>query len=123
MNLSKYIGRNYNTYNCLDLVKEFYADQYGLAIKNYFEGDVVPERKEIECLVITNKGEFQEVKNPEFGDIVVIKLYGYSSHIGVYIGNGQFLHSTKAAGSCIGTVSRYSKMIEGYYRHQERARD
>lgn len=124
MDLSKYIGREYEKYNCLDLVKEFYSDQFNLCIKNYFEGDVVPDRKEIDCLIKTNKGEFTEiVAMPKFGDIVVINLYGYASHLGVYVGNGQFLHSLKRVGSCLDNISRYSKMIEGFYRHQENASD
>lgn len=118
MSLSKYIGKEYEKYNCLDLVKEFYADQYGIIIKDYFEGPV-PAKKDIECLIVSNKGEFEQVRSPRFGDIVVIKLYGYSSHIGVCIGEDKFLHSVRTAGSCLDTLSRYSRIIEGYYRHRE----
>lgn len=123
MNLSKYVGRSYNVYNCFDLVKEFYADQYGLDLKNYFDGKIVPERKEVESLVITNLGFFVPVEKPKFGDIVVIRLFGYSSHIGVCVGEGKFLHSIRNTGSCMDSLGRYSKMIEGFYRHRERARD
>lgn len=120
MDLKKYIGRDYETYNCFDLAKEFYADHYGLELKNYFEGEV-PSRKEIECLVISNKGDFEKVLAPKYGDLLVIRLYGYSSHIGIFVGEGKFLHSIKKTGSGIESVARYSRMIEGYYRHQERS--
>ena len=123
MNLSKYIGREYGTYNCFDLAKEFYSDFFSLELKNYFEGPVVPNRKEIECLVISNKGDFERVPRPVFGDIVVINLFGYSSHIGVCVDRRKFLHSTRTAGSCLDSLPRYSKMIEGFYRHQELAND
>jgi cell wall-associated NlpC family hydrolase len=119
--LSKYIGRSYNTYNCFDCAKHFYHDELGLDLKNYFDGAIVPDRKEIECLVITNKGDFVKVDKPEFGDIIVIRLYGYASHIGIYVGEGRFLHSLRDVGSCIDVLSRYEKMVEGYYRHQELA--
>ena len=71
--LKKYIGREYEEYNCLDLVREFYKDQFNLEIKNYFEGGV-PDRNEIACLIKTNKGEFIPVDKKDicFGDIVVI---------------------------------------------------
>jgi hypothetical protein len=117
--LFKYLGRDYETYNCFDLVKEFYKDHYNLDLINYFEGDKIPGRKEIESLIATNKGDFVKVGNPKFGDVVVINLYGYSCHIGVYLGRNRLLHSVRGAGSCIDSISRYSKIIDGFYRHRE----
>lgn len=118
--LRKYIGRDYATYNCFDLVKEFYKDQFQLDLKEYFEGDV-PERKEVESLIISNKGKFISVSDkPVFGDIVVIKFYGVECHIGVVIGGGKFLHSARGIGSLLDKLDRYSNMIAGYFRHRER---
>lgn len=120
--LRKYVGRDYESYNCLDLVKEFYRDYFGLELKNYFEGDV-PDRKEVQSLIVTNKGDFVEVETPEFGDIVIIKLYGLECHIGVCLNTRQFLHSAKGIGSNIDRLERYSKMIAGFYRHRECVND
>lgn len=118
ISLLKYIGRKYEEYNCFELVKEFYKDQFSLEIKNYFEGPV-PDRKEVESLIISNKGDFIKVEGkPQFGDIVVIRLYGFECHIGVCVNPHQFLHSAKNIGSCMDRLERYSKMIAGYYRHK-----
>lgn len=117
--LRKYIGRRYEDYNCFDLVKEFYKDHYDLELKNYFEGGPVPSRQDVESLVITNKGDFVKVGKPEFGDIVIIKLYGLECHMGVYIEGGKFLHSARNIGSLLDRSERYHKMIAGYYRHRE----
>lgn len=116
--LRKYIGRSYETYNCFELVKEFYKDQFGLDLKHFWEGGAVPGRKEVESLIVTNKGEFVPVKDPKFGDIVVIRLYGIECHMGVVIEGGKFLHSARGIGSLLDRLERYSKMIAGYYRHQ-----
>jgi cell wall-associated NlpC family hydrolase len=122
MNLIKYIGKEYDRYNCLDLVKEFYLDIFGLTLKNYFEGDVPSDREKLQGLIVSNKGDFDKVGSPKFGDIVVIKLFGYSSHIGVCIGEGRFLHSVRTSGSCMDSLARYSKMIDGFYRHREHSK-
>jgi hypothetical protein len=122
MDLSKYIGREYERYNCFDLAKEFYLDIYGLELKNYFEGPV-PSRKDIESLVITNKGDFIQVEKPEFGDLVIIKLFGYSSHMAIYIGEGKIIHSMKKVGSGMESLAKYSKMVDGFYRHRELGND
>lgn len=119
--LRKYIGRSYEQYNCFDLVREFYEDNFGLEIKNYWEGPA-PERKQVASLIITNKGDFVKVEDaPKYGDIMIIRLYGVECHVGVYIENGRFLHSARNIGSIIDRVERYNKMIAGYYRHRERA--
>lgn len=118
--MKKYIGKPYEKYNCLDLVKEFYKDNFDIKLSNYFEGPQVPSSEEVEALIISNKGSFCTVLGePEFGDIVSIKLYGIECHIGVCLGDGKFLHSTKKIGSNMDTLSRYSSMIAGYYRHKE----
>ncbi len=118
--LKKYIGRDYETYNCLDLVKEFYKDLFGLDVKNYYEGPV-PNRREVQSLIVTNRGDFIEIPRAErkFGDLVLIKLYGIECHIGVVVDASRFLHSAKHIGSNIDRLERYSKLISGYYRHRE----
>lgn len=119
-NLKKYIGRDYETYNCLDLVKEFYKDFFSLTVKNYYEG-VVPGRREVESLIVTNRGDFIKVPDAErrFGDLVLIRLHGIECHIGVVINASKFLHSAKNIGSNMDRLERYSKIISGYYRHRE----
>ena len=119
--LKKYIGRDYATYNCLDLVKEFYMDFFGLEVKNYFDGPV-PDRKEVSSLINTNLGDFVEIKNRKeikFGDIVVIKLYGIECHLGVVIEGTKFLHSAKNIGSNMDRLEKYDRLIAGFYRHRE----
>jgi hypothetical protein len=118
IDVRKYLGLPYEKYNCFDIVKDFYKDFFDLDLSNYFEGSAVPNRKEISSLIISNKGDFVEVDTPEVGDIVVIRLFGFECHMGVCIGGGEFIHSSKGVGSHIGRLSRYQRLISGYYRHR-----
>lgn len=123
MDLSKYIGRPYEECNCLDLVKEFYWDQFNLKIKNYFEGQV-PDRRDVESIIVSQKGDFALVTGkPEFGDIVVIKLYGIECHIGVCLGDGSFIHSIRGTGSVMERLVKYGRLIAGFYRHRGDSND
>jgi len=122
INLAKYVGRDYDNYNCFTLVKEFYKDHYDIVLKDYFEGPV-PSEKEVENLIISNKGEFIPALVPAFGDIVTIKLWGIECHIGVCIDDKQFLHSVKYAGSGIAQLKKYKRLITGFYRHREASND
>lgn len=116
--LIDYIGKPYETYNCFDLVRDFYKDQFDIDLSNYYDGGVVPPRKEVETLIVSNKGDFVKVDEPEFGDVVVIALYGLECHIGVCVGGGNFLHSRRGTGSTMEKLERYAKMNAGYYRHK-----
>jgi hypothetical protein len=123
ISLLKYIGRPYEKYNCFDLAKEFYMDFFKIDIKHYFEGDEKDVNKlEVQTLIVSNKGDFVRVEGkPQFGDIVVVKLYGFECHIGVCVNSSQFLHSAKKIGSSMDRLERYSRMIAGFYRHKAHA--
>lgn len=114
----KYIGRDYDKYNCFDLVKEFYLDFYNLDLKNYWESAEVPERWKTQNLIVSSKGDFDKVTEPKQGDIVVVNLFGYSCHVGIFIEQRFILHSLRKIGSCIEPTKKYERMIEGYYRHR-----
>lgn len=115
----KYIGRDYESYNCFDLVRDFYAEFFGLDLKHYFEGGPVPKPEAVASLIVSNKGDFIQADKPAFGDIVVIRLYGIECHIGVCVNDLQFLHSSKTTGSTLDRLERYKKLIAGFYRHRE----
>jgi hypothetical protein len=117
--LSRYIGKSYEDYDCLDLVKDFYLNEFGIQIKNYYEG-TRPTAVQAQSLIVTNKGSFKKVEGQVvFGDIVVIKIYGIECHVGVVLDSSRFLHSARKIGSNIDRLERYSKMITGYFRHCE----
>lgn len=72
--------------------------------------------KDRQNLVHTNVGDFTPTENPQFGDLIFLKILGYESHIAIYIGAGRMLHTTEKLGSHIDRVSKWRTMITGYYR-------
>lgn len=116
--LLKYIGRDYEKYNCFDLVKEFYLDNYNLDLRNYWDSAEVPERSKVQSLIVSSRGDFVRVEKPKHGDIVVVNLFGYSCHVAIFIEQNVILHSLRKIGSCLEPVKKYERMIEGYYRHR-----
>jgi cell wall-associated NlpC family hydrolase len=111
------VGKPYTTYNCWDLVKNLYNDIYDLDVHQYYGLDV-PDYKECESLIKTNKGEFFKVERSQPGDIMLLRVLGIECHIGLFIGSGRFIHSLKTSGVVIDSVSRYSTRVTGYYRHR-----
>jgi cell wall-associated NlpC family hydrolase len=115
---SKLIGIPYKEKDCWGIVVEFYKLVFEINLPSYY--DTIPETRDIARSIIYSKlsdfDEIKDVKERKFGDIVLIKLYGIESHIGVYLGEGQMLHTTDQVGCCIDRIARWEKLIVGVYR-------
>ncbi len=115
LNYAGLIGIPYERIDCWGIALEFYKRVFNIELKRYY--DEVPNNRDIaKNLIYHNKGDFIEVSEPEFGDIILIKLYGVESHIAIYIGGGKILHSYKNVGCHIDNIKKWNKLIVGYYR-------
>jgi cell wall-associated NlpC family hydrolase len=102
--------------NCWDLSVYFYLSEFGIDLKHIHSEKDTPPREETRNLIYSNKGEFEQVVSPEFGDLIVLKVLGIESHIAIYIGNGKMLHTSKRIGSVVERVEKFKKHIFGYFR-------
>jgi hypothetical protein len=116
MNINKFIGIPYEKKNCWDLAVDFYKDILGIELKNYYSGPTPLLRSDTKDLIYTNKGDFEKVLDPKFGDVVLIKLFGVECHLGIVLDSEKFLHTRRGAGSIIEPLNRYKTLITGYYR-------
>lgn len=58
----------------------------------------------------------EKIEKMEELSIIEISCFGVPSHIGVYLGQGQMIHSTKATGVCIVPIHIYKNRIRGIYK-------
>lgn len=112
---SEFIGIEYSKMDCWRLTQHFYQRVFGIELKSYYEHTPL-ERSDRKSLIYTNVGEFKRVEEPQFGDIVLIKILGIESHIAIFMGGGMMLHTTEKTGSCLEPVARWKKQIVGYFR-------
>lgn len=118
------IGLPYSSFDCWDIVKLFYKKVYSkdldlglnyappkLRDTNHKEWAVFSKD-----LINSNKHNFKKVNNPQFGDIVLLNIFGISAHLGIYINEKQILHTSSATGCMIDRLDRWKKRIDGYYR-------
>lgn len=113
--LSTYIGLPYETTDCFQLAQKFYIEQFEVQLKHYYS-EMPEDRQEIENLIYSNVGDFDRVDSPEFGDLIILKILGIESHVGVYIGKDNFIHSVKVTGSCMDRLDRWKGRVTGFYR-------
>lgn len=109
------IGIPYDEKNCWDIVVDFYNLVFNISLHDYYTGPN-PGRDVTKNLIYSSAGEFEKVDKPKFGDIIIMKVHGIESHIGVYLDSSRLLHSTARSGCVIDRLSRWEKLVVGYYR-------
>lgn len=92
---SKYLGLSFeiNKNDCLSIVKNFYKNEFGIILGEYFRTDnwykdnpnIIKESYEKENLIEVNKKELR------FGDILVFSF----AHLGIYLEKDLLLHHTR----------------------------
>lgn len=60
--------------------------------------------------------EYAKIEKPEINCIIELEVMGEPCHIGVYIGCGMFIHTTKRTSVIIENLDRYKHRVMGYYR-------
>lgn len=114
--LLRFVGIPYEDKDCYELAQYFYSEILGIELEALY-GHIRPSKKETHGLVRDlSTSIFFEVTKPEFGDIIVFKVLGLNSHIGIYIDDTHFLHSRINVGSALDRYGHWAKRIEGYYR-------
>jgi len=130
INLDKYIGipyknkgRDFSGCDCFGLVKLIYQQELKKSLipaDNYSDSDnllqVAPLIKQGVSLLCGD-----EVDIPQFGDIVVFKLRGVPSHIGMYVESNKVIHIMRNTDSCIERLNskRLKGRVDGFYRIRE----
>lgn len=115
---SKLIGTPYEKADCWNIAREFYLIVFGIELKHYYQE--TPKNRDIKSsLIYSNKGDFERVDSPIFGDLITLKIFGIECHIAVFLGQGKMLHTSEKTGCVIDSLKKWEKLITGYYRIKE----
>jgi|DEB0MinimDraft_6_1074348.scaffolds.fasta_scaffold16159_2 cell wall-associated NlpC family hydrolase len=118
----KELGRDRKGLDCYGLVRLFYAEQFDttlpILLDNYAS---TKDGKEVSQVVNDCIPEWSDVKIGSYGDCCLFNLKGLPIHLGVYIGDGFFLHAIRGADSCIERLDSklWEKRFKGFYRYGE----
>jgi len=102
--------------DCWVAVSHFYKIAFGVDLGiNY---DTTPDPETTQMMVRSNIGKFEKIEKPIPGDLMLIKIRGIESHIGVYLSPTTFFHSLKETGVAIERLAKWEKLVVGFYRLQ-----
>jgi hypothetical protein len=88
----------------------------GIRLPDVFYGDTDPEtnRRILETLEASIPNT--KLETPEKNCIIEFNILGQPSHIGVYLGDGEFIHASRQFGVAIDKLYRWKSKVRGYYR-------
>lgn len=114
-------GRTRDGIDCWGLARLYYTEQLNIDLPSY-DMDYVGETSEnIKELILQHKENWQEQKEPVVGDLVLFNIFGEPTHIGIYVGDEQFLHVREGMDSVIERLNnaKWTKRCAGFFRYQE----
>lgn len=130
MKFDKYIGlpykdngRDITGIDCWGLVRLYYKDELGIELPSYTDEYVGADDPSASMIINNYKDNWELTTTPDIGDIALFNIYGEPSHVGVYVGNNNFLHSRQGKDSVIESLAgvKWNKRLAGIYKYTEQA--
>lgn len=112
-------GRDENGIDCWGLVRLFYKQEYDIELPSYLDEYAGAYDARILNMMASYKNNWARLESPEVGSVVLFNILGEPFHVGIYIGDGKFLHAREGRDSVIETIAnvKWAKRIEGYYKY------
>lgn len=129
MNFEQYIGipyvekgRNASGVDCWGLVRLIYKNEYNIDLPSFSSEYTVDDDARIGELFSQYKEGWEQIQFPEPGTVVLFRMFGVDSHIGVTVSPTHFIHVREGRDSVIESLDspKWAKRITGYYKYSEK---
>ena len=100
--------------DCWGLAMEMFRRQ-GITVHDYDISAMQTAR--IADEIKRNEPDWVRINQPKEGCIVLIRIDGsvWANHVGIYLGDGKFIHAYRSTGVCMDRTRRWQSHIVGYY--------
>lgn len=117
-------GRDRAGLDCWGLVRLVYAEQFDTALPSLADDYAADDNARIAELIATRREGWVEASVQQSGDVVVLRIDGVDSHLGIVTQPGFFLHVREGADSVIERLDSptWRHRHVGTYRYAEGAR-
>ncbi len=108
-------------YDCWGLARLVLAARFGRVLPDYgYDYVAADDRGSVPRAIESGLREgWQRVEQPTAGDLIVFRIFGRTTHVGLVLELPWFLHIHEGIGSAIERVDArlWARRIEGYYRY------
>lgn len=116
-------GRDLNGCDCWGLVRLVYQQEFDIELPSFSGEYDVNDPKLLHDLIAQHKEGWEVITEPEPGCVVLFRMFGSESHVGVAVSSTQFLHAREKYASAIENFAstEWKNRIVGYYKYHEKA--
>jgi cell wall-associated NlpC family hydrolase len=110
-------GESIDGVDCLGLIKLYYKEVLNIHLPDYFY--IHGSAKDSCHLTIEsgeNDGNWESVDDKIHGDVLIFRVGRYPSHVGMYLGDNEFIHCLEGRQSCIENLSNWKERFLKAYR-------
>lgn len=114
-------GRSLEGADCWGLARLIYKEEFNIELPSFSGEYDINNPKLLQEMIVQHKEGWQQLDTPEEGCIVVFRMFGAESHIGVAINATQFVHAREKYASAVENFSsvEWKNRIVGYFKYRE----
>lgn len=105
-------GRDRSGADCWGLARLVYREQQGIELPSFDGLYANANDGAVDEIVAMEREGWTQHAEPAEGHLVLFRILGRESHVGVYIGEGKFLHAREGHAACI------ERLDSGAWRHR-----
>lgn len=127
---NKYVGIPYKDNgrleegaDCWGLARLIYKQEYNIELPSLTNAYKMEDAKRIEELAHQYKEGWDVLETPEAGAIVLFRVLGTVSHVGIMINSTQFMHNNSTIDTCIESIDnvKWRHRVYGFFKYSEKA--
>jgi hypothetical protein len=112
-------GRDWHGVDCWGLARLVYKEEFGIELPSFTEQYYITDTPRIEELINQYKEGWVPVQEPKCGDLILFRIFGSASHVGILVDEGRFIHSRHGYDVAIAELNstRWQHRVLGYFRY------
>jgi sulfur carrier protein ThiS len=115
-------GRDYTGIDCWGLVRLVYKEQFNIELPSFTDEYFDNDTQRMQELISQYKEGWEQVDAPSEGTVVLFRVLGAETHLGVAISSTHFLHAMEDQSSAVEAFSgtNWKNRIVGYFKYKEK---
>ena len=116
-------GRDLDGCDCWGLVRLVYQNEFDIALPDFSEQYDINDPKLLHELIAQQKEGWEPVNEPEAGCVVLFRMFGSESHVGIAVSSTHFLHAREKYASAVESFqsTEWKDRIAGYFKYKPNA--
>ena len=117
----KYKGRDETGLDCWGLVRLIYKNEYNISLPSFGDDYSDNDIERISELIAQYKEGWESIDTPSEGTVVLFKVLGSESHVGIAISDTHFIHAREGYDSAIEAFNSpyWKRRLVGHFKYSQ----